>query len=102
MAIYPNLFIPFPWDFITLYFPLKPLVYFGHCGKAQHFSYFILGALTLTRESGVKSRFLTIVPNPQNPTPTSYVKPKDQLHAADKIKKLHPRCELMELYGIPA
>ncbi len=41
-------------------------------------------------------------PNPQNPTPTSYVKPKDQLHAADKIKKLHPHCELVELYGIPS
>ena len=49
MTIYPNLFIPFPWDFITLYFPLEPLVYFGHCGKAQRSSYCILGALTLTR-----------------------------------------------------
>ena len=49
MTIYPNLFIPFPWDFITLYFPLKPLVYFGHCGKAQRSSSCILGALTLTR-----------------------------------------------------
>ena len=49
MTIYPNLFIPLPWDFITLYFPLKPLVYFGHCGKAQRSSYCILGALTLTR-----------------------------------------------------
>jgi len=27
MTIYPNLFTPFPWDFITLYFALKPLVY---------------------------------------------------------------------------
>jgi hypothetical protein len=27
MTIYPNLFIAFPWDFITLYFPLKLLVY---------------------------------------------------------------------------
>jgi len=43
---------------------------------------------------------LTIVPNPQNPTPTSYVKPKDQLRAADRIKKLHPLFEMMELYGI--
>jgi len=41
-------------------------------------------------------------PNPENPTPTSFVKPKDQLHAADKIKKLHPLYESMELYGIPA
>ncbi len=56
----------------------------------------------MINKSGVKSRFLTIVPSPQNSTPTSYFKPKDQLHAADKIKKLHPRCEFMELYGIPA
>ena len=49
MTIYPNLLINFPWDFITLYFPLKPLVYFGHCGKAQRSSSCILGGLTLTR-----------------------------------------------------
>ncbi len=49
MTIYPNLFIPFPWDFILLYFPLKPLVYFGHDWKAQRSSSCILGALTLTR-----------------------------------------------------
>jgi len=46
MTIYPNLSIPFTWDFITLYFPLKPLVYFGHCRKAQRSSYCILGGLT--------------------------------------------------------
>jgi len=55
MTIYPNLFIPFPWDFITLYFPLKPLVYFGHCGKAQRSSFCILGALSLTRPIGATS-----------------------------------------------
>ncbi len=49
MTFHPNPFIPFPWEFITLYFPLKPLVYFGHCGKAQRSLYFFLGALTLTR-----------------------------------------------------
>jgi len=49
MTIYPNLLIPFPWDFITLCFPLKPLVYFGHCGKAQGSSSCILGGLILPR-----------------------------------------------------
>ena len=47
MTIYPNLFIPLPWDFIILYFPLKHLVYFGHCGKALRSSYCILAGPTL-------------------------------------------------------
>ncbi len=53
-------------SFITLYFPLKPLVWFGHCGKAQRSSSCILGGLTLTRAiratsvtcQGPKSRIL--------------------------------------------
>ncbi len=49
MIIYPNLLIHFNWDFITLYFPLKPLGCFCHCGKAQRSSSCILGGLTLTR-----------------------------------------------------
>jgi hypothetical protein len=40
---------PFPWHFIILCFPLKPVVFFGHCGKVQRSSSCILGALTLTR-----------------------------------------------------
>ena len=65
MTIYPNLFIALPWDFITLYFPLKPLVYFGHCGKAQRFSSCILGALTLIRPiraTSVTCQGLTPIP----------------------------------------
>ncbi len=36
---------------------------------------------------GAKSRFLTIFQNSQNPTPMSYVNPKDQLHAASAKRK---------------